>query len=150
MILVVDAANVVGSVPDGWWRDRRNATRLLRDHLSSLTLRDLPTPAGPLPGDDHGARGPGPDAGPSLGRTCLRIILVAEGRARGLESTPEVEILDAPGAGDDEIVAVVQRLVGSIADPQVVVATTDRELRSRVQAKGATVMSARAVRHPRQ
>jgi len=25
-LLVVDAANVVGSVPDGWWRDRAGAT----------------------------------------------------------------------------------------------------------------------------
>ncbi|MEU7603106.1 NTP pyrophosphohydrolase, partial [Streptomyces sp. NPDC041003] len=24
-VLIVDGANVVGSVPDGWWRDRRGA-----------------------------------------------------------------------------------------------------------------------------
>lgn len=35
-ILIVDAANVVGSVPDGWWRDRRGATERLRDHLANL------------------------------------------------------------------------------------------------------------------
>ncbi|MYS49193.1 NTP pyrophosphohydrolase, partial [Streptomyces sp. SID6013] len=23
VLVIVDAANVVGSVPDGWWRDRR-------------------------------------------------------------------------------------------------------------------------------
>jgi hypothetical protein len=32
-LLVVDAANVVGSVPDGWWRDRAGAAARLRDAL---------------------------------------------------------------------------------------------------------------------
>ncbi|MEU9096731.1 NTP pyrophosphohydrolase [Streptomyces sp. NPDC048361] len=36
-VLIVDAANVVGSVPDGWWRDRRGAAERLRDLLA---LRD--------------------------------------------------------------------------------------------------------------
>ncbi|MFD3696286.1 NTP pyrophosphohydrolase [Streptomyces sp. NPDC058646] len=34
-MLIVDAANVVGSVPDGWWRDRRGATERLRDLLAA-------------------------------------------------------------------------------------------------------------------
>ncbi|OSP44350.1 hypothetical protein B7767_05330 [Streptomyces sp. 13-12-16] len=25
LLVIVDAANAVGSVPDGWWRDRRGA-----------------------------------------------------------------------------------------------------------------------------
>ncbi|MER8098278.1 NTP pyrophosphohydrolase [Streptomyces goshikiensis] len=33
-VLIVDAANVVGSVPDGWWRDRRGAAERLRDLLA--------------------------------------------------------------------------------------------------------------------
>ncbi|MGW7103239.1 NTP pyrophosphohydrolase [Streptomyces sp. NPDC054883] len=33
-VLIVDAANVVGSVPDGWWRDRRGAAERLRDRLA--------------------------------------------------------------------------------------------------------------------
>lgn len=33
-MLIVDAANVVGSVPDGWWRDRRGAAERLRDRLA--------------------------------------------------------------------------------------------------------------------
>ncbi len=32
-LVVVDGANVVGSVPDGWWRDRRGAAERLRDRL---------------------------------------------------------------------------------------------------------------------
>jgi len=35
MLLVVDAANVVGSVPDGWWRDRVGAATRLRDALAT-------------------------------------------------------------------------------------------------------------------
>ncbi len=35
-VLVVDAANVVGSRPDGWWRDRHGATLRLRDALAPL------------------------------------------------------------------------------------------------------------------
>jgi hypothetical protein len=34
-LLIVDAANVVGSVPDGWWRDRAAATTRLRDNLAA-------------------------------------------------------------------------------------------------------------------
>ena len=32
-VLVVDAANVVGSVPDGWWKDRGGAARRLHERL---------------------------------------------------------------------------------------------------------------------
>ena len=32
-VLVVDAANVVGSVPDGWWKDRAAAARKLHERL---------------------------------------------------------------------------------------------------------------------
>src|SRR5690606_40307657 len=35
-LVIVDAANVVGSVPDGWWRDRRGdrkSTRLNSSHV---------------------------------------------------------------------------------------------------------------------
>ena len=35
-LIVVDGANVVGSVPDGWWRDRRGAAERLRDALVPL------------------------------------------------------------------------------------------------------------------
>ncbi|NEY36686.1 NTP pyrophosphohydrolase, partial [Streptomyces sp. PRKS01-65] len=35
LLVIVDAANVVGSVPDGWWRDRPAAARRLRDRLAA-------------------------------------------------------------------------------------------------------------------
>lgn len=131
-VLVVDAANVVGSVPDGWWRDRRAATELLRDHLTVLAR--------------FGQQAGQPDAGLGLGRAGHRIVLVTEGKARGVRPAPGVEVVEAPGEGDDEIVAVTRREVASGAG--VVVATADRELQARVREAGAEVMSARAVRHP--
>jgi hypothetical protein len=39
-MLIVDAANVIGSVPDGWWRDRAGAVRRLRDALAASDLPD--------------------------------------------------------------------------------------------------------------
>lgn len=40
-VLLVDAANVVGARPDGWWRDRPGAARRL---LAQLRSADLPGP----------------------------------------------------------------------------------------------------------
>ena len=38
-VLVVDAANVVGSVPDGWWRDRAGAAARLHAGLAARSAR---------------------------------------------------------------------------------------------------------------
>lgn len=37
-VLLVDAANVVGSQPDGWWRDRAGAAARLVDRLAGAGL----------------------------------------------------------------------------------------------------------------
>lgn len=124
-LLVVDAANVVGSVPDGWWRDRAGATQRLRDALAQLAALGLSS--GPLPLRD----------GP------LEIVLVVEGAARRVESVDGVRVVAAAGSGDDEIVEVVRR---EGAGRSCVVATADRELSSRVAALGAVVVGPRTVR----
>ncbi|MDG9717905.1 NTP pyrophosphohydrolase [Streptomyces sp. DH24] len=116
LLLIVDAANVVGSVPDGWWRDRRKAAERLRDRLA----------ADGLPGHD----------GP------VEIVLVVEGAARGVESVPGVRVEDAPGSGDDHMVA----LVAAAGERPVLVVTADRELRRRVGESGAEVTGPRSVR----
>jgi len=36
MTLIVDGMNVIGSRPDGWWRDRRGAQRALAQALGDL------------------------------------------------------------------------------------------------------------------
>jgi len=118
-VIVVDAANVVGSRPDGWWRDRRGATERLRDEIGGLAA--------------VGVDGSGP----------ARVVLVVEGAACGVTSSPTVEVVEATGSGDDAIVAVVaDRAPGT----DCVVVTADRELRRRVVDLGAQVRGPRAVR----
>lgn len=119
-LLVVDAANVVGSVPDGWWRDRAAAATRLRDNLSGVVEPGLPTLPGPL-----------------------EIVLVVEGKARGVTSVPGVRVVAAPGSGDDAIVEVVRT---ESADRRCAVVTADRALRRRVEALGAEVLGPRTVR----
>ncbi|MGK5691305.1 NTP pyrophosphohydrolase [Streptomyces sp. URMC 128] len=118
LLVVVDAANVVGSVPDGWWRDRKGAAERLRDRLAS-----------------DGVPGVAAD-GP------VEIVLVVEGAARGVESVAGVRVESAAGSGDDHIVDVV---AGAAARP-VLVVTADRELRRRVGELGAEVTGPRSVR----
>lgn len=126
-LLVVDAANVVGSVPDGWWRDRHGATVRLRDRLVAFASSGLATPDAPAP-----LRG-----GP------LEIVLVVEGAARAVEPVPGVRVVSASGSGDDAIVAVVGE---HAALRPCFVATADRGLATRVRRLGAAVIGARTVR----
>lgn len=118
-LLIVDGANVVGSVPDGWWRDRRGAAERLREGLAGLAEAGVPGRPGPL-----------------------EIVLVVEGAARGVASVPGVRVDEAPGSGDDRIVELV---AGSPDRPRLVV-TADRELRRRVTELGAEVTGPRTVR----
>src|SRR6188472_3092640 len=89
VLLIVDAANVIGSVPDGWWRDRRGAAERLRDRLTVLAGAGLPHRPG-VP--DWATRPP------------VDIVMVAEGAARGVEPVAGVRVENAPGSGDDHIV----------------------------------------------
>ncbi|MFE5666912.1 NTP pyrophosphohydrolase [Streptomyces niveus] len=121
ILLIVDGANVVGSVPDGWWRDRRAAAERLRERLVPLAVDGLP-----------GAGFPGP----------VELVLVVEGQARGVESVPGVRVESAPGSGDD----LIAELAAGAAGRPCVVVTADRELRRRVEAYGARCVGPRTVR----
>ncbi|MFD3824104.1 NTP pyrophosphohydrolase [Streptomyces sp. NPDC058625] len=116
LLVIVDSANVVGSVPDGWWRDRRGAAERLRDRLAEHGLPGRTDPA--------------------------EIVLVVEGAARDVESVPGVRVESAPGSGDDHMVG----LVAGAGGRPVLVVTADRELRRRVTTLGATVAGPRTVR----
>jgi predicted RNA-binding protein with PIN domain len=115
--LIVDGNNVIGSVPDGWWRDRAGAARRL---LASL--QDLARTGGD------------------------RICVVFDGRPlpdvpEGVHRGVLVAYATRPGrdAADD-------RIVGEVAadrDPSsLVLVTSDRALAERVRALGATVEGA--------
>lgn len=69
--MIVDAANVMGSVPDGWWRDRSGAAERLRDSLVVqgkeydvvLVVEGAARGIDSIPGVPvHAARGSGDDA----------------------------------------------------------------------------------------
>jgi len=147
LTIIVDAANVMGSRPDGWWRDRAGAARRLRDQLTRLAADGVPS----LP-DSMDA--------PALERWFPGIVLVVEGAARsvaaahaagppghdrsgapGGEPGPgggRVRVVAAPGSGDDTIAAVAGELQG-----RRLVVTADRQLRERCVAAGASVTGPR-------
>jgi len=116
---VVDAANVVGIVPDGWWRRRAEAAGLLRNALAPVA--------------EQGVRGlPGP----------VEVVLVVEGRAARVEGIATVRVVAARGSGDDAIVDLVAR---EGAGRRCAVATADRGLRARVSALGAEIVAPSAL-----
>lgn len=122
-VLVVDMANVVGSVPDGWWHDRAAAAERLLTGLDLLAGRTVPGPNG----------APIEMAG---------IVAVLEGNANAARRSDEhthagpVEVIRATGSGDDEIVEQVARV--SVGGRHVLVVTADRGLRARLPALVAT------------
>jgi hypothetical protein len=122
VLIVVDGANVIGSVPDGWWRDRAGAAERLRDALASTGPEAL--------------SGAPPDA---------EIVLVVEGAARRVREVPGVRVVAAKGSGDDAIV----ELSRESQDPEKVVVTADRALADRVRELGARVVGPKSLRIPR-
>lgn len=109
-MLLVDAANVIGSRPDGWWRDRPGAARRLVERLRASTVAGLLDPP---------------------------VTVVVEGKARAGVTEGEIDgvrVLHAAGSGDD----VIAELAGTAASTPVVLVSADRELRRRVAAVGGS------------
>ncbi len=129
-LVVIDAANTVGSVPDGWWRDRRAAAVRLRDALVPLAAAGLPVR------DSVPAWA---NAGP------LELLLVVEGAARGVEPVPEVGVESAPGEGDDHMIALITAARAAHHARPVLLVTADRALRTRALARGAVCTGPGAV-----
>ena len=112
VVLVVDVANVMGSRPDGWWRDRSGAATRLAGELAPLAGTDVPLDSAVV----------------HLGR----VVAVVEGRARTATAPPAVELLPAPADGDSTILDVARGLLEAGDTPLVV--TADRGLRERLPA----------------
>lgn len=127
-LVVVDAANVMGSRPDGWWKDRAGAAERLRDQLARVA--------------GTGVEGLG-DGGPAGVTSFPRFLLVVEGQARGVGPVEGVEVVGAVGSGDDAVVAAVTARSGE--GRPVLVVTADRELRGRVADLGAEVLGPRGL-----
>ena len=122
VLVVVDAANVVGSRPDGWWRDRAGAARRLLAELATFE-QHLDRPA--------------------------EVVVVLEGAAKAAvtgAASAEFEglqVVSADSSGDDAIVDVVAAAAEEDGDRPITVVTADRELRDRVEALGARTIGPR-------
>lgn len=123
LVLVVDAANVVGSRPDGWWRERLAAGSRLRDQLAALARRGVLAADLGLPAE----------------RWWPDIRLVVEGQVRELEPVSGVEVLSALRDGDELIAQTAVDLLRERPTDHVVVVTADRRLRQRLP-PGARVL----------
>jgi hypothetical protein len=109
-VLLVDAANVVGARPDGWWRDRAGATGRLLGRLAAARPR-LSAPDG---------------------TRITEVVAVVEGRARDVAAPDGVRVVRADGSGDDAVVAFAEELAD--AGTPLLVVTADRGLRARLPA----------------
>ena len=123
--VVVDAANVVGSVPDGWWRDRPGAAGRLLERVGALVASGVPAAALDLP--EH--------------TWFPEWVVVLEGQARSAGDAPGVDVVRAEASGDDAIVAEVERLVAT--GRTVFAVTSDRALAARVTDAGAAARGTR-------
>ena len=113
---LIDGMNVVGSRPDGWWRDRRGAMRRLVGRLEALA-----------------------------GAEDAEVAVIFDGRPFPIEAD-RVEVGFARRSGrnaaDDEI---ARRVEAGPAPAGLSVVTSDGELAARVRAAGAEVVSAGAL-----
>ena len=109
-MLVIDAANVIGSRPTGWWRDRPGAAeRFIEQVRATVASGVLEAP--------------------------VTVVLEGQFRRGSAESDIDgVVVVHAPGEGDDTIAAV------AAAHDDAVVVTADRGLADRVRAAGGTVV----------
>jgi len=110
---VVDAANVIGSRPTGWWRDRPGAARRFTEQVRASVVAGLLDPP-------------------------VTVVLEGQARAGAAEEVADgVEVVHAPGEGDDTIVRL------AAAGRDVIVVTADRGLAERVRATDAEVVGPR-------
>jgi 8-oxo-dGTP diphosphatase len=162
--IVVDVANVMGSRPDGWWRDRPGAAARLHGEIVRLAASGRAIPPGDNAGpDDHAGppafvmvlEGAAKAAPIPVGPIPVVTVPAAPDRAGPAPAAPapaapdpapepgsadpvqpgQVRVVHARGSGDDAIVAVVRELPG-----RRIVVTADRELRDRSVAAGATIL----------
>jgi len=113
---IVDGNNVMGSRPDGWWRDRRGAQRRLVERLERFAAaRDEP------------------------------VTVIFDGRAHDAGGGSRVAVRFARRAGrdaaDDDVAAVVAR---HPEPASLTVVTSDGALADRVRAAGGEIVGAGA------
>ncbi len=111
---IVDGMNVIGSRPDGWWRDRDAAMARLEDQLERFAAET---------GDD--------------------VTVVFERKPRPPLKSTVIEIAHAPKPGPDAGDFEIARRVEADEKPGTIqVVTSDRWLADRVSEAGAAVLGA--------
>jgi 8-oxo-dGTP diphosphatase len=125
--IVVDVANVMGSRPDGWWRDRAGAAVRLYTELTALAASGRAILPG-AKGEEEFVMVLEGAARPAADRIAADRI-AAESGAAG------VQLVLAGGSGDDAIVDLARELPG-----RRFVVTADRELQRRCVAAGAEIL----------
>jgi predicted RNA-binding protein with PIN domain len=115
---LIDASNVIGSRPDGWWRDREGATRRLIDALREFA---------------------------ATGEEVTVVLDAGPPEWAGRDGGLEVAIAPRRGrdAADDEI---ARRLDGDPDPGSIRVVTSDAALAARARERGAEVVGAGAFR----
>jgi predicted RNA-binding protein with PIN domain len=113
---IVDGMNVIGSRPNGWWRDRTGAMRALAAQLDRFQ-------------DDTGEA----------------VAVVFDGRPREIPARVDVRFASRAGrnAADDDIARMV---AADAAPGVLCVVTSDGDLAARVRAAGGEVEGARTFR----
>lgn len=117
VVVVVDVANVMGSRPDGWWRDRAAAATRLIAGMPGLVGRAVPAP----------------DGAPVV---IEQVVAVVEGAAKVATAPEGVIVVRAPADGDSAVVSAAED--AARAGAHVLVVTADRGLRARL-AEGVVV-----------
>ncbi len=123
--VVVDVANVMGSVPDGWWRDRPGAASRLLGRIAELAAGGVEASALDLPEQVW----------------YPQWSAIIEGQARAAGDVDGIDVVRAQGEGDDTIIAEARRLAAS--GHSVTVVTSDRGLSDRVRDAGGSVRGTR-------
>jgi predicted RNA-binding protein with PIN domain len=113
--LIVDGMNVLGSRPDGWWRDRPASMERLVRRLDAFAERE---------GED------------------VTVIFDGREHERVSGAARVVAVGFAPGGRDAADREIVRRIRADEDPGGIVAATSDRRLRASVKAAGATSVSA--------
>jgi hypothetical protein len=109
-VLLIDAANVIGSRPTGWWRDRPGAARAFVGRVRAAV---------------------------DAGRIVEPVVIVLEGAARGgmeVGVASGVTVVHASGSGDNALLEIAAH-----AASQVTLVSADRALCQQAEDLGAGV-----------
>ena len=117
---LIDGMNVIGSRPNGWWRNRRGAIQKFTERVAEFVA---------LSGDSA--------------------TVVFDGKPFSLPTEVDVVFAPGgPNAADDAIVGIVGIVLDDVEPFEVTVVTSDRELARRVRDRGVDTLTASAfLRH---